>query len=59
MTPIPVTGYSLWQDLLFCTLSESKILYFAVTVPNSMWSVSYKPVGKDQVITFGSGVNWD
>lgn len=30
-----------------------------LTVPNSMWSVSYKPVGTDPVVTFGSGVTWD
>jgi len=28
-------------------------------VTNTMWSVSYKPVGNDPVISFGSGVTWD
>ncbi|KAL9963633.1 hypothetical protein ACROYT_G027159 [Oculina patagonica] len=30
-----------------------------LTVPDKMWSVSYKPVGSDPVVTFGSGVTWD
>ena len=59
MTPVFAISCSLWQDPFFCTLNESLNAFFAVTVPNNMWSVSYKPVGTDQVVTFGSGVNWD